>query len=40
MRIFEVKYESGHSIIEFADSRADVWFKHPMAWLVFEVVIK
>ena len=40
MRIFEVKYENGYVIIEFADSKADVWHKHPKAWLVYEVIVK
>ena len=39
MKIFEVVYESGECIIEFADNRADVWYKHPKAWLIFEVSI-
>jgi hypothetical protein len=40
MRIFEVIYEEGDKLIVFANNRADVWFKHPIAWRVFEVIIK
>ena len=40
MKIFEVQYESGYTVIEIAKSRPDVWFKHPKAWRVFEVIIK
>lgn len=40
MKMFEVKYESGEINIIFADSRADAWYKHPMAWTIIEVVVK
>lgn len=40
MKMYEVKYESGECMIMFANCRADVWHKHPKAWLVNEVVIK
>lgn len=40
MRMFEVIYVTGEKFITFADRRADVQSKHPLAWLVYEVTIK
>ena len=40
MRMFQVVYVTGEKFIAFANHRADVWYKHPKAWRVFEVVIK
>lgn len=40
MRMFEVIYVTGDKHIVFADRRSDVQYKHPLAWLVYEVIIK
>lgn len=40
MKMFEVKYESGKVNIIFANSRADAWYKHPLAWIINEVIVK
>lgn len=40
MKIFEVIYEDGLKYIIFANSKADAWKQHPMAWLVNEVIVK
>lgn len=40
MKMFEVVYVTGEKHIVFANRRADVQSKHPLAWLVYEVIIK
>lgn len=40
MRMFEVIYATGEKHIVFAKHRADAQSKHPLAWLVYEVIIK
>ncbi len=40
MRIFEVVYETGERHIVLANCRADAGAKHPLAWRIYEVVVK
>lgn len=40
MRMFQVVYEEGDKVIIFARDKSDAWFKHPMAWLINEVIVK
>lgn len=40
MRIFEVVYVTGEKLIVFGERRSDVQSKHPLAWLVYEVIVK
>ncbi len=40
MLMFQVIYEDGTRCIIFAKDRAEAWSKHPLAWRVYEIVVK